>query len=193
MGRIYDTEYSVQLHKHTVTIYDPQGSPLPQGWRENICAKLWNFALHPKNSTPSNTKEDRQAFTIVPYAAVNPSYLQAFSAYEFPIVEALKRYFHAAAGLPVKSTWLDAIKAGNFSSWPGLTYQNAAKYCPSSDETLKGHMAQTLQNVLSTKPKPSTSTKIQSLPAYPPALPTDITNEVHSWETPISKLYSDGT
>ena len=44
---------------------------------------------------------------------------------------------HAVAGFPVRSTWLKAIKNGNFNSWPGLTYNNAAKYCPQSVETIK--------------------------------------------------------
>ena len=45
---------------------------------------------------------------------------------------ALVRYLHVAAGFSVKSTWLEAIKSGNYSSWPGLTYANASKYCPIS-------------------------------------------------------------
>ena len=53
--------------------------------------------------------------------------------------------------LPVRSTWLKAIKNGNFNSWPGLTYNNAAKYCPQSVETMKGHMVQSSQGVRSTK------------------------------------------
>ena len=53
--------------------------------------------------------------------------------------------------LPVKSTWLKAIKNGNFDSWPGLTYNNAAKYFPHSVETLKGHMVKSSQGVRSTK------------------------------------------
>ena len=56
------------------------------------------------------------------------STLKAFSSYDLPSVEALIRYFHAAAGFPVRDTWLKAIKAGNFTSWPGLPYQNASKY-----------------------------------------------------------------
>ena len=48
--------------------------------------------------------------------------LQAYSAYNLPNVKALVRYLHAAAGFPVRDTWLRAIKAGNFTSWPGLTY-----------------------------------------------------------------------
>ena len=66
-------------------------------------------------------------------------------------MEALVRYMHAAAGFPVRSTWLKAIKNGNFNSWPELTYNNAAKYCPQSIETMKGHMVQSSQGVISTK------------------------------------------
>ena len=58
---------------------------------------------------------------------------------------------HAAAGFPVKSAWLKEIKNGNFESWPGLTYNNAAKYLPHSVETLKGHMVKYSQGVISTK------------------------------------------
>ena len=109
---------------------------------------------------PFSKEEDRQAFPFVLYANGNSSNLQVFSAYDLPRVEAIVRYVRANVGIPVKSTWLDDIKAGNFSTWPGLTYQNAVKYCPFSDETVKGHMAQTRQNVRSTKPKPPTSAKL---------------------------------
>ena len=46
---------------------------------------------------------------------------------------------------------------GNYASWPGLTYSNARRYCPSSDKTIKGHTVQTHQNIRSTKPKESES------------------------------------
>ena len=70
-------------------------------------------------------------------------------------------------------------------SWSGLTYQNATKYCPSSDETLKGHMANTSQNIRSTKSKTPSSAKLQAIPYYLPAQTAENTNEVRSWETPI--------
>ena len=60
---------------------------------------------------------------------------------------------HAAAGFPVKYTWLKEIKNRNFESWPGLTYNNADKYCTHSVETLKGRMVQSSQGVRSTKKK----------------------------------------
>ena len=55
-------------------------------------------------------------------------------------MEALVRYLHAAAGFPVRDTWLRAIKARNYATWPGLTYNNAAKYFPALDATIMGHM-----------------------------------------------------
>ena len=77
-----------------------------------------------------------------------------FSAYDLPSVEALARHCHAAAGLPVRNTWLKAINTGNFSYYPGLTYHNAARYYPIAYENLKGHMVQLLQGIRSTKPNP---------------------------------------
>ena len=62
---------------------------------------------------------------------------------------------HAVCGFPVKSTWLKAIKAGNFIGWPLLTKRNVSKYYPETVETPKGHMNQTRKNVRSTKPKPA--------------------------------------
>ena len=44
---------------------------------------------------------------------VNKTTLETYSAYDLPSVEALIRYFHAAAGYPVLSTWLKAISSGN--------------------------------------------------------------------------------
>ena len=58
---------------------------------------------------------------------------------------------HTAAGFRVKSKYLKAIIRGNFETWPGFTYTNAAKYFPHAVETIKGHMVQSSQGVISTK------------------------------------------
>ena len=62
------------------------------------------------------------------YTTTNQKGPEAHSVYDLPSVEALVHYMHAASGFSVKSTWLKSIKHGNFDSWPGLTYKNAAKY-----------------------------------------------------------------
>ena len=77
--------------------------------------------------------------------------LSAYSAYNLPSVEALVRYMHVASRFPVNSTWLGAIKKGNFETWPGLTYSNAENYCSRAVENIKGHMVKSSQGVQSTK------------------------------------------
>ena len=72
-------------------MYDPQGLPLLQGWRDNTGAKLWRFSLRPQNPTPSFTEENGQALTVVPKSGFKYSDLQAFGSYDLPNVEALVR------------------------------------------------------------------------------------------------------
>ena len=68
-----------------------------------------------------------------------------------PSIEQAIKWMHAVCGYPVKSTWLKAVKAGNFVVWPLLNEKNINKYYPDTDETQKGHMNQTHKNVWSTK------------------------------------------
>jgi hypothetical protein len=63
------------------------------------------------------------------------------------------QYLHAAAGSPVLSTFVKAIEAGNFTTWPTLTAQHVKKYLGKSEATVKGHLNQTRKNVRSTRPK----------------------------------------
>ena len=66
------------------------------GWREIEGPRMWRMSLLPDEmSTPDITSPNTQQST-----------LKAFSAYNLPSVEALIRYFHAEARLPVRDTWL---------------------------------------------------------------------------------------
>jgi hypothetical protein len=79
---------------------------------------------------------------------------KANSVYDLPSTEQAIKWMHAVCGFPVKSTWLKAIKAGNYVGWPLLTKTNVKKYYPESTETPTGHLNQSRKNVRSTKPKP---------------------------------------
>jgi len=185
VGPICDANFSVLFNPDSVKIFDPTGRVILSGWRETIGAKLWRMALIP----------DAAALAVVPDppplrpGAAQLATLSAYSAYDLPSVEALVRYLHAAAGFPVKSTWLKAIKAGNFASWPGLTFENASKYCPTAEETILGHLVQTRQGLRSTKPKPP---QPQS-EAVPHAEAPTKSSEIHFKIEHISKLYTDDT
>jgi hypothetical protein len=65
----------------------------------------------------------------------------------------LINYLHAACFSPVKSTWITAIKNGNFSSWPGLTEHAVEKHLSKHTVTTKGHLNQQRQNARTTKIK----------------------------------------
>jgi hypothetical protein len=79
---------------------------------------------------------------------------QANSIYDLPSIEQAIKWMHAVCKYPVKSTWIKAIKAGNFIGWPLLTEKNVNKYYPESNETQQGHMNQARKNVRSTKKQP---------------------------------------
>ena len=116
-GPICDAYCTVVFTKKDVTVISPKGKAILTGWREKNLPRLWRFALKP---TEQLIKYYTKKIQTTP---------AAHSAYELPSVEALVQYMHAAAGFPVKSTWLKAIKKGNFVTWPGLTYSNTEKYC----------------------------------------------------------------
>ena len=87
----------------------------------------------------------------------------------------------------MKHTWLNAIKAGNFDTWPGLTYSNASKYFPHATETIKSNITQTKQGVRSTKVKPP----MVEARAHAPQQKNATTNKVHIYKITIRKLYTD--
>jgi hypothetical protein len=67
----------------------------------------------------------------------------------------------------VKDSWIDAIKAGNYTTWPGLNVKVVNRYFPESDETQKGHMKKQRQNVRSTKVKEIINQEEDETPTSP--------------------------
>jgi hypothetical protein len=65
----------------------------------------------------------------------------------------LINYLHASCFSPVKSTWIKAMRNGNFSSWPGLNEHSVEKYLSKSTATAKCHLNQQRQNARTTKIK----------------------------------------
>jgi hypothetical protein len=75
------------------------------------------------------------------------------NVYSLPLMAKAIRFMHAAAGFPVKPTWLKAIKQGYFKTWPLLTAEAIQRHYPESDATIKGHLKKQRRNVRSTKMK----------------------------------------
>jgi len=117
-----------------VTIHSPKSvsiiaktPPVLQGCKSKG-AKLWTIS-----ENNESTKE-----------SVN-------NVYDLPSINQTVKYLHAAAGFPTKETWLKAINAGNFATWPTITPNNVRRHFPESDETAKGHMKKQRQGVRSTR------------------------------------------
>ena len=90
-------------------------------------------------------------------------------------------------GYPFRSTWIGAIGAGSYSSWPGLTLANATKYCPSAKATITGHLVQKRQGVRSTNPNPQPPSSHQE------PMPQVGSKKLFLQVPPISRLYTDDT
>ena len=86
---------------------------------------------------------------------------QANSVYNLPSIKHAIKWMHAVCGYPVKTTWVKAVKAGNFVGWPLLTTKNINKNYPKTDETPKEHMNQQRKNVRSTKKRSRNATRRQ--------------------------------
>jgi hypothetical protein len=112
---------------------------------------------------------------------------------DLPSIGALVSFYHACLGFLVKQTWLKAIKVGNWDTVNGLTYSNMARYCPNSDKTILGHLAQQRQDVRLTKPKEPKALPPPVLPTTSPSSMDEPSNQVLNKVYPLSKLYMDDT
>jgi hypothetical protein len=79
--------------------------------------------------------------------------VQCYHAHDNSNQKEFINYLHAACLSPIKSTWITAIKNGNFISWSGLTEQAVQKHLSKSTSTTKGHLNQRRQNARTTKVK----------------------------------------
>ena len=158
-SKFADANYITILTPTEVLIYDGEDLKLTvsneavlRGWRDEPSG-LWRVPL---KEEVNNVEEDTILFDRPPHSTVfdnlDPTE-DINNVYELPNTAQTIRYLHACAGYPTKSTWLTAIRAGNYLSWPMLTATAVAKHFPESDETQMGHMRNIKQGIRSTKEK----------------------------------------
>ena len=95
VGPLCDADCTVTFTWEAVIVHDKKVTDVLTGWREAICPRLWRISLQPGESNMSSIPNDSKQAT-----------LDAYSDYDLPRVADLIRYFHSAAGYPVRSTWL---------------------------------------------------------------------------------------
>ena len=121
-------EDGVTIHKEGTLTITTSAPPVLKG-KKTKAAKLWTISA---TDTAENNDETNNIYSL-------PSIPHTFW------------YLHATTGFPVKETWLDSIKAGNYVTWPGVTTTAVRKHFPDSDKTQQGHMKKQRQGVRSTK------------------------------------------
>ena len=119
----------VTFHKEGTLTITTSAPPVLQGSKEKG-EMLWTV------SVPQTTRKKREEISNV---------------HNLPSISQTIKYHHASAGYPVEDTWIKAINARNYATWPGLTAAAAQKHFSESDETQKGHMKRQQQGVRSTK------------------------------------------
>jgi hypothetical protein len=147
------THDGVAVHKEEDVLITCKGQPVLIGVRDNN--SCYRIPLIQSRGQWQPRQPSKQAKEVLH---------QANNVYDLPPTEQAIRWMHAVCGYLVKSTWLKAVKAGNFVCWPMLTEQNINKYYPDTAETQKGHMNQTRKNLWSTEtPSPIEVANTQQL------------------------------
>jgi len=101
-------------------------------------------------------------WTVLPDAHTTKE--QVNKVYDLPSISQTVKYLHAAAGFPTEDTWIKAIKAGNYSTWPTINPTVVRRHFPESDETQKGHMKRQRQGVRSTRVNQEKETHVPAIP-----------------------------
>ena len=191
LGKLCDADCTAYIDKNKLEVHNSQGQKILHGNWEQTGARLWrvNIAPNPSNE-PAIIEPDGDYPMSVdiprtegpqPTPVTRPNHVRT---HDLPSTPALIAYLHAIAGFPPKATWLAAIKRGAYSTWPGLTYTQAARYCPDADETTMGHMAQPRQHIRSTQPR-ALSAPTQETKPTTPSLEIEI--------IPVSRIFTDDT
>ena len=126
------TKDGVSVHREEDVLITCKGAPILIGVRDDH--GRYRIPLTQHKGTWQPRKPSKRAKQVLQ---------QANSVYDLPSTEQAIKWMHAVCGYPVKSTWIKAIKAGNFVGWPLLTEANVKKYYPDTTETPKGHLNQT--------------------------------------------------
>ncbi len=153
--KIADKDYIVVFDKKLAKTYDAKTATITATAEPVLKAPqctltgLWLMPLKTKMNGGNKNGN------IARYRASNIEGVteRANTIFELPSTHQTILYHHASARFPIKETFLNAVRAGNYATWPGLTIAALHKYFPDLDEMQKGHMKGQQQGIHSTKQK----------------------------------------
>ena len=149
--QLCESNMTVLFSKNTVTVKDSTGKQVLEGKRDTNK----NLFMVPITDTkrPLAPQAKEKGNRAVERGDRVEACALAASAYTQKTVPLMIAFLHAAAGYPRKQTWLRAIEAGYFDTWPGITAQRVRRYLIEPDVTTLGHQKMISSNIRSTKNK----------------------------------------
>ena len=109
--------------------------PAQPNWPPHKMPNPTSYPTYPPTCPLPNMVPHHGAFSMIPTS----SHAQ------------LAMFYHQSVGSPPASTFVKAIRNGQFKSFPGLTAELITKHLPPSKATAKGHMVRKRQGVQSTR------------------------------------------
>jgi hypothetical protein len=116
--KLADANYTTVFKKGKATIYDALTTTITADQPPILDAPrckltgLWELLLKPLQTTSSNTR----------LAVTQPETVNVI--FDLPSTCQTLLWYHAASGFPTKETFSDAVHAGNYPTWLGLTAKN---------------------------------------------------------------------
>ncbi len=142
--KLADAGYTTVFNKNGAAIYDDKTTTFTATnppVLESECCKhtgMWTLNLNPE-TTISNQE--------VPTAP--PETLNVI--FDLPSSGETFLWYHTSTGFPPKETFVNAVRKGNYATWPKLTVTLINRYFPDSDKTIKKHLKSQHQGIHSTK------------------------------------------
>ena len=165
IGQLCDAGCIATFDKTTVAI-DYNDNTVIVGYRSPI-TRLWHIDLPKQNPTV-------------------PLYINNAFRPHSTIADRIA-YYHACCFSPALSTWCNAIDAGHFATWPGLSSALVRQHPPQSIAMYKGHLDQTRRNQRSTQTNSNSANNVafsvtnpdnldepDTIKTPPPDFPTNI-------------------
>jgi hypothetical protein len=125
-----------------ITVFDKNKANIYGAKTTTITSLANPVIIAPRCTTTELWKLDLEAGTKATQnkIIIQPANKTANAIFDLPNNRQTIFYYHAMAGFPTKESFLDAVRAGNYAMWPGLTTAMISKHFPDSDKTQKGHM-----------------------------------------------------
>jgi hypothetical protein len=151
--KIVDKDYIIVFNENSAKTYDATTTIITATTEPVLEAPwctstgLWLIPLKTKtNSSDQNVNIAGDRASNIQGATE-----RANAIFELPSTRQTILYHHALVGFPLKETFLNAVWAWNYATWPGLNIVALHKYFPDLDKMQKGHMKGQWQGIHSTK------------------------------------------